>query len=321
MEKKIKPIISICIPTYNRKEILDKCIASIVMQDEFIENKVEIVVMDNCSDDGTKELCEEYGKKYTSFVYIRNDINMDDRRYPLLLSKASGKLRKLSNDRVIYLDGSLGYMCQIVEKYYNSRTFLYWGNGLKRIPKGETGYPFQVFAEKVSYMLTWIGAFSLWDYDCENISEDIQDTELLLWQVRKIMDMAVKYRNIIVCNKRIMHNVPVPNKDVSYGLVKVFYYNFFQIIDRYVRGGELGILTRNRMEKDMLYSFFSLWCAEFEIDGKNRKYENGENLLEEIESIYKENEYWNNYLKYYWCKKHMIKMRKIIRKIMVIISR
>jgi len=313
VKKMEKPIVSICIPTYNRRKILIDCIDSIVKQEEFISNRVELVVMDNCSDDGTCDVCLEYERKYTNFVYARNEVNMDDRRFPLLLSLASGKLRKLSNDRVIYTSGSLKYLCEMAQKYYDKKVHIYWGNGLKNCWHGQKAYSFSKFVEKASYMLTWMSSFSIWDYECENICNDTKDTELLLWQVRKSLDIAKKMERTIICNKKIMKDVAPPKKDISYGLVNVFYYNFLEILGRYVDDNYLKMSVIQKVEKDILYHFFSVICFEYETSDSNLIFNNEEKITIKVEEIYKNKSYWHNYLMYYWIKKRMLLARQNVR--------
>jgi glycosyltransferase involved in cell wall biosynthesis len=65
MEENKQPILSICVPTYNREKCLRRLLDSIVFQKEFIDtNDVEVVISDNASTDSTKELVNEYVKKY-----------------------------------------------------------------------------------------------------------------------------------------------------------------------------------------------------------------------------------------------------------------
>ena len=55
--KKVAMKLSIIIVSYNTKDILDECLASIY--DSQINDSFEIIVVDNCSKDGTIELIEE----------------------------------------------------------------------------------------------------------------------------------------------------------------------------------------------------------------------------------------------------------------------
>jgi abequosyltransferase len=62
---KSEPLLSICIPAYNREKYLKRLIESIVSQEEFIEtDEVEIIVDDGPSSDNTESMVKEYIKKY-----------------------------------------------------------------------------------------------------------------------------------------------------------------------------------------------------------------------------------------------------------------
>ena len=55
-----EPLISIIVPVYNTKRYIGECIESLMIQ---TYRNIEILVVDNGSDDGTYEICQEYGKK------------------------------------------------------------------------------------------------------------------------------------------------------------------------------------------------------------------------------------------------------------------
>ena len=60
------PLVSICIPTYNRAErYLRECIQTAV--DQTYPN-IEIIVSDNCSTDNTQEIVESFGEKRIQYV-------------------------------------------------------------------------------------------------------------------------------------------------------------------------------------------------------------------------------------------------------------
>lgn len=63
------PYISVLICTYNRGEILRKCLDSLVEQDAPPDH-FEVIVVDNRSTDGTRELVQTYTESYPHFHYV-----------------------------------------------------------------------------------------------------------------------------------------------------------------------------------------------------------------------------------------------------------
>lgn len=63
------PFISVLICTYKRKELLQRAILSVLRQN--YEN-LQIVISDDKSNDGTKELCEELCQKHKEIFYSQN---------------------------------------------------------------------------------------------------------------------------------------------------------------------------------------------------------------------------------------------------------
>ena len=69
---KNNPLVTIGIPTYNRKDLLKRTLESAINQ---TYQNIDILVSDNHSDDGTKEMMEEYVKKYPNIRYFRQEEN------------------------------------------------------------------------------------------------------------------------------------------------------------------------------------------------------------------------------------------------------
>jgi len=70
------PLLSICIPTYNRAEFLKDALDSIITQINE-NNNVEICVSDNASEDNTEDLVIEYQRKSPiPIIYHKNEKNM-----------------------------------------------------------------------------------------------------------------------------------------------------------------------------------------------------------------------------------------------------
>ncbi len=72
------PAISVCIPTYNRQNYLMECLNCIVNQfkDSTVYEKIEVVISDNKSQDGTEELVRSYMKRYKNIRYFKNNKNI-----------------------------------------------------------------------------------------------------------------------------------------------------------------------------------------------------------------------------------------------------
>ncbi|MFB0965209.1 MAG: glycosyltransferase family 2 protein [Patescibacteria group bacterium] len=70
---KKKPLICICIPTYNRAASLSRLLESIITQKGF-DDEVSIMINDGPSKDGTESMVRGYQKKYPNIKYSRNPV-------------------------------------------------------------------------------------------------------------------------------------------------------------------------------------------------------------------------------------------------------
>jgi cellulose synthase/poly-beta-1,6-N-acetylglucosamine synthase-like glycosyltransferase len=66
-----KPFVSIIIPCRNEEKFIGKCLDSIIAQD-YLKDKLEVLVVDGMSDDGTRAIVEGYTDRY-SFVKLVNN--------------------------------------------------------------------------------------------------------------------------------------------------------------------------------------------------------------------------------------------------------
>jgi glycosyltransferase involved in cell wall biosynthesis len=69
------PLLSICVPTYNRSKTLKICLASIMEQVRGYEDDVEVIVSDNCSSDDTREVVG-WAQELGPIKYNRNESNI-----------------------------------------------------------------------------------------------------------------------------------------------------------------------------------------------------------------------------------------------------
>lgn len=90
-------LISFCIPTYNRAEILGECLADLLSK--IRKFNFEIIVSDNYSNDGTKELVKKYQDQYGRIKYIQQECKLNvDVNFANALSYSTSKYTWLLGD-------------------------------------------------------------------------------------------------------------------------------------------------------------------------------------------------------------------------------
>ena len=250
-----KPLISICIPTYNRCNYLQKSIESIISQAEFKDGKVEIVISDNASTDNTQFVVQKYTSKYKNIRYFRNSENISIKNFPLALSRGNGLFRKLSNDTFLYCKNSLKKLCILIDKYSTNRKIIFLLNGNRKDIKEEIIYcnNFSRFTDVACSWTAWSGGFGIWENECDGLLDDTSGCELLLWQCKKIYSMVAQNGEAIIYNSRLLIVQEVINKDRTYGLYKVLYENLISILNEYLISGMISETVVDHVRKEQLY--------------------------------------------------------------------
>lgn len=87
-------VLSICIPTFNRRDAIYECVTKIL--DNYHYDDIEVIVSDNCSVDGTREKLSTIDDK--RFRYYRNDVNTKYINLLIALSHAEGQFSMLLSD-------------------------------------------------------------------------------------------------------------------------------------------------------------------------------------------------------------------------------
>jgi glycosyltransferase involved in cell wall biosynthesis len=97
-----KPVLSICIPTYNRSRYLNRLLPALFSELENFPHETEIIISDNFSTDKTQEVISEYLTKLT-LKYFRHESNCGAyANYMFALSKGCGQfLLYLADDDFI----------------------------------------------------------------------------------------------------------------------------------------------------------------------------------------------------------------------------
>jgi len=310
MEDK-KPLLSICIPTFNRAEYLDKSLSSIVSQKEFINEDVELVISDNASTDNTEEIVKKYQVQYKNIFYSKNEENISDKNFPTVIGKAHGIFRKLCNDTLIFSNGSIKHILGIIKENFKERPVLFFMNNMNK-GKQKKKYitnNFDSFVKIVSFWTTWIGGFGIWEDDFEKIENKYDGCELHLWQTKVLFEIVARKEVSIIDNIHLFSTQEVQKKNLSYGLFQIFYLNYLGLYQQYLTKQILSDNIFQYLRKNLLFDFFLSWIVNFHFDYIKYEITTDDDTAKLILHEYRHDKYY-----FYFCfKLKIIILKRYIR--------
>lgn len=231
-------LLSICIPTFNRGNLLKKTIESITSQASFIETtEIEIIISDNCSSDNTQAIAKEYSLLFPEKIkYIRNELNVGpDINFELALSRGSGLFLKLHNDNLTIRNGSLSEILKVIKATAIEKPVIFFTNGNNNI-KGE-----QIkicdnindFVKYASFFSTWIGGFGIWRDDFLAIDNFSENAKSRLIQTDILYKILSKGKRAIILYEVYFIGMEVEKKG-GYNIAEVFGQNYLKILKKYL---------------------------------------------------------------------------------------
>lgn len=248
------PLLSICIPTCNRCELLKNTLLSIICDPVFVEtDNVEVVVLDNVSTDETESIVQYYLHQFpTKIIYKKTESFIEDERFERCLRLARGRFRKLQNDNFIFKDGSIAEIVKILNAIENEKPLLFFANGHVHSETAVTiCQNISEFVKHVSFHSTWICGFGIWKDDLEKFEDISRYLKLQLVQVDIILRTLKKGKRAIVINVNYFASQYVSKKG-GYNIAKVFGANYLFILKEYLNEGLLDLEVFQEEKKKLL---------------------------------------------------------------------
>lgn len=276
-----RPLLSICIPTYNRASILDETLFSIISDPDFIQDQIEIIVSDNNSTDNTIEIV----KKYPLVNYYYNENNLLDLNFSYALQHGNGEYLKLLNDTIRFLPGGLRYLLDSIKENLQSEySLFFYNNKVKKIQIVQCP-SLSEFINTTSFYSTWIGNFGLWRRDLSTIKDiSLYDTHLLQvdWSYKIASKNAVK---IYFNNYLYVKNIPVKDK-IGYNVFKIFIDNYLSFSQFYLKQKKISRWIYEKNKYTLFYKFIALRVIWLLFQSKNIIYFNNKGSWKIILSNY-----------------------------------
>lgn len=133
------PLLSIGVPTFNRAHLLQDLLQNLVRECLNLEDQVEIVISDNCSDDHTSDLVASFSDQLP-IRYHRNDRNIGPAaNVAQIPSLASGQYCWMFGDDDLLVPGALSEVLRLLKEN-------------PRIPAIVVGYSYQKEVNRKNYI-------------------------------------------------------------------------------------------------------------------------------------------------------------------------
>lgn len=245
------PALSICIPTYNRADILRQTLEHLVSQPVFRETReIEIVVSDNASTDSTPHVCAAFVHRFPSRIRVfRNAENICDANFEKVLSYGQGHYLKLANDTCLFTEEGLREMISIIREYANQQdrpSLLFARSDIAK--RHVVCRTLDELLNDRSYMITWIGDFGMWRTERDLVSDFARKAETKLTQVDALLRLFRSRKNMVVFHNVYTH--PYPRKAIiDYSPSRIFGRNYLDLLNEYVVTGDLTRRAFNRERK------------------------------------------------------------------------
>lgn len=264
------PILSICIPTYNRATYLEDTLNSIVNQKRFQEtNDVEIVISDNCSEDNTREVSKKFVAIYGEKIrYYRNSENIKDANFEKVLSYGNGSFLKLNNDTLMHHEDTLDIIIEVITQNIKIRDILFFSNGTLKISSQSRCEDLNSFVKNVSYWSTWIACFGIWKEDFESIANFSRNANLQLVQTDVLLRLISSGQSVYVNNSKIFDSVN-PNSKGGYNIYQVFVTNYLGLLEDYRETRQISRITLFNEKSKLLIHFLIPWTVSLWKDKQN----------------------------------------------------
>jgi abequosyltransferase len=109
-----KDILSICIPTYNRANLLYENTLELI--EKVRPYNIPIYISDNYSSDNTEKIALNLKNKYDEITYFRHNSNIHDMNFPFVLRKSCTKYTWLLGDKNRLANQSIERLLSIIDK-------------------------------------------------------------------------------------------------------------------------------------------------------------------------------------------------------------
>ena len=306
---KEKPLLSICIPIYNRLSYLERMLERFYEEKELFDSKIELFISDNCSEDDLQSCCNRFSEMGLRLNYHRNDTNLGmDGNFINCFKYANGKYCWVLGSDDIPVHGLLGRLIKFLDE---------GDYGLVHLSMKQRDSSMQIYDNhdeilaNVGYWITYLSGNVIKTDTLANIDLN-QYKGTYISQVPAYLNACCACRNnaIIYQDKFFVGDDDSLNNG-GYNIFRVFVENLFVIYQGFIKKGLLTQQTLDVIKKNEFKEFISRFVIEILILRSNHHFD----ARDALKILCKH--YGRKLYAYYYVIIGLLKMveRKIVRKL------
>lgn len=230
MENK-QPLLSLCIPIYNRLEYLKRMLERFLEDKILFEETIDLLISDNCSTDDLESCVNEFKSKGLKITYNRNQKNLGpDGNFLYCFNHAKGKYCWLLGSDDIPVKGFLNSLVTVLQgKEYGLVHLNHHSDGLSELFEYSDN---QKMVENIAHWITFMSSNII---NTKNIafinSNQYMDTYLI--QVPYYLYSCLNSPVNAIYKYSCFEKDDDSANNGSYNLFQVFVQNLFDVYERF----------------------------------------------------------------------------------------
>ena len=251
MENK-QPVLSICIPIYNRIEFLKRHLDLYLKCKSLFDEKIHLFISDNCSKDDLQSLVNEYSNKGLNIDYSRNTENIGpDGNFIKCFNSAKGKYIWLLGSDDVPVDGFVESLVDILGSH--DYGYLFLNHNSKERQLTEYNDPKDLL-DKVHIWITFMSANIFKTEFVKNVNgENYMGTYLI--QVPYFLEGIAAGQTNAVFNYNWIQDGNDAANNGGYNFFKVFVDNLLSIVYEKVENHQINNDCYERFKKSIYCNF------------------------------------------------------------------
>ncbi len=247
-------LVSICIPTYGRVEILKNTLESFYSVD-ISENAYEICISDNSPTDETKEMLERFFSNKTNIVYKKSKC---EGYYNSIeaLKLGRGTFLKLHNNYTKVNHKFVSFM-ECIDLYKDSDSVIFFTFGEKKMNEKKCEFKsFDEFMFFINCLSTWSTSFGLWKSDFDFLMRENRPLDKMFPHTSLLFRLTNKSK-YVVDDVDYFENQDVGKKG-GYNLPDTFGTRFLGMCELLLKNEIISEKTFDEIKMKIL-DFVSIW--------------------------------------------------------------